>query len=417
MQSRGLFDFFTKAAGMQQTAAGTRIARGPAKKATQQQTSAVANKALGGGRGARSAAPRVNNSAQTARPNDSSRYDDMRYGPKQPTQAKPQTSAAPVATDPASTTARQGNSMMRGGAPANASNVTPTTPPSPITFKGGYTVGGVSGDVDWAAKGDGSINVGGAKLTADQYNAFNNVRSSLATQLRQQEGLSHEEARARATQMANQWMADQTAVANGGKAQNRWQHVENPQPASQPADQPATQPSTQPAAQPATQPTAQPAVQQAAQPATQLAASQQQPNHQPTPSATQPDGAAEQQPLVRTISNNDIVKRWGSDNFTTNNYIESHRQNAYNNVQRLFTQLGRMRADGASISDIGALRNQLNEQAQMYAYLKNQGTLPYGDKAMTDANLDYWSVDNMKRRASRYDADDIAKWLPEDIFK
>lgn len=45
MQSRGLFNFFTKAADMQQTAAGTRIARGPAAKAVQQQTSAAANKA------------------------------------------------------------------------------------------------------------------------------------------------------------------------------------------------------------------------------------------------------------------------------------------------------------------------------------------------------------------------------------
>lgn len=406
MQSRGLFDFFTKAAGVQQTTAGTRIVRGPATKATQQQTSAVANKALGGGRGARSAAPRVNNSAQVARPNDSSRYDDMRYGPKQqPTQAKPQTPATPVATDAASTNARNGNVMMRGGAQANASNVTPTSPPSPITFTGGYTVGGVSGDVDWAAKGDGSINVGGAKLTADQYNAFNNVRSSLATQLRQQEGLSHEEARARATQMANQWMADQTAVANGGKAQNRWQHVENPQPS----------------AQPTTQPTAQPAARQAAQPTTQPAAPQQQSNQQPTPQAAQPDGAAEQQPLVRDISNRDILQRWGDNKFTTNNYITSHRQNAYNNMLRLYNQYKQLSLaeGGGDMSELANLDAQLKEQAQLYAYLKNQGTLPQGDQTMNEANEAYWSMDNMKRRASRYDADDIAKWvnLPGYAFK
>ena len=161
-----------------------------------------------------------NTGVRTARPNDASRAYDMQYGPKQPAQA--QQPQVPAATDPAST-------------PANASNVTPTAPPSPITFKGGYTVGGVSGDIDWSAKGDGSINVGGAKLTADQYNAFNNVRSSLTTQLRQREGLSHTEAKARATQMANQWMADQ--VANSGKAQDRRKHVETPQPA---AAQPVT---------------------------------------------------------------------------------------------------------------------------------------------------------------------------------
>ena len=194
-----------------------------------------ANAGVGGTRAGATRMP--NNRAQAARPNDASRAYDMQYGPKQPVQAKPQA--------PASTT-------------ANASNVTPTAPPSPITFKGGYTVGGVSGDVDWAAKGDGSINVGGAKLTADQYNAFNNVRSSLTTQLRQQEGLSHTEARARATQMANQWMADQTAVANGGKVQNRWQHVETPRPATQPVT--PAQPVAQPEAQPVTpaQSTAQP---------------------------------------------------------------------------------------------------------------------------------------------------------------
>jgi hypothetical protein len=220
--------------------------------------------ATAGAGGARGGAPQMPRT-QAARPNDASRAYDMQYGPKQPAQAQqPQAPAAPVATDPASTTARQGNAMMRGGAQANASKVTPTAPPSPLTFKGGYTVGGVSGDIDWAAKGDGSINVGGAKLTADQYNAFNNVRSSLATQLRQQEGLSHTEARARATQMANQWMADQTAVANGGKAQNRWQHVENPQPAAQ---APATKPGAQPGQQPVQQPV-QPDAQQPVQPAT-----------------------------------------------------------------------------------------------------------------------------------------------------
>lgn len=219
--------------------------------------------------GAQGSAPQMPRT-QAARPNDASRAYDMQYGPKQPAQAQqPQAPAAPTATDPASTTARQGNSMMRGGAQANASNVTPTAPPSPITFKGGYTVGGVNGNVDWAAKGDGSINVGGAKLTADQYNAFNNIRSSLATQLRQQEGISHTEARARATQMANQWMADQTAVANGGKAQNRWQHVENPQPAAQaPATKPGAQPEAQqPGQQPVQQPV-QPDAQQPVQPAT-----------------------------------------------------------------------------------------------------------------------------------------------------
>ena len=181
------------------------------------------------------------NNAQVARPNDASRYDDMIYG----------------------------NGQKRLVTKRNGERV-----PNPV-FKGGYTVNVDTGAVDWGKEGDGSINVGGTKYTADQYNAYNNVRSSLAKQFRLQEGLGPEEAKARATQLANQWMADQVAVAQGGKAQNRWQHVENPQPAAQQTPQPAAQPVTQ-------------ETPQVAQPADQEAPQVTQPVDQEAPQVTQP---------------------------------------------------------------------------------------------------------------------------------
>ena len=140
---------------MQQTAAGTRIINKQPAQTPRQQTP------LGGGaqRDARTAAQgqqqqaqrtnvaqrtnaaqggtsqTTNNNAQAARPNDASRYDDMIYGNGQ--------------QQPAQT------------------NATPTNRPAPLVFKGGHTVGGVSGDIDWTKQGDGSINVGGNKFTAD----------------------------------------------------------------------------------------------------------------------------------------------------------------------------------------------------------------------------------------------------------
>lgn len=116
--------------------------------------------------------------------------------------------------------------------------------PTPTVFKGGYAVD--TGDnVDWSAKGDGHINISGANFTDEQYAAYNNVRSSLTTAIRQQEGVSLNEARARATALANQWAADQSQVAAGGKAFNRWQHVDAPEPeAATPAAAPAALPVT-----------------------------------------------------------------------------------------------------------------------------------------------------------------------------
>jgi hypothetical protein len=88
-------------------------------------------------------------------------------------------------------------------------------------------------------------------------------------------------------------------------------------------------------------------------------------------------------------------------------------------MMRLYQQFNQLRTAGADVSELRDIEAQLREQAQLYAYLKNQGTLPYGDKTMTDANLDFWSAANMKRLSSRYDADDIAKWvdLPGYTFK
>ena len=142
--------------------------------------------------------------------------------------------------------------------------------PTPTVFKGGYTVGVNDSDVDWAAQGDGSINVSGAKLTPAQYNTFNNVRASLTTQLRQQEGLSPADAKARATRLASQWMADRVAIANGGAAQNRWQHATpppaptqtttpSPEPVSAPEEQPAPQPAPAPQPEPTPTPAPEPA--------------------------------------------------------------------------------------------------------------------------------------------------------------
>lgn len=116
---------------------------------------------------------------------------------------------------------------------------------APTVFKGGYAVD-TGNDVDWSAKGDGHINISGANFTDEQYAAYNNVRSSLTTAIRQQEGVSLNEARARATALANQWAADQSQVAAGGKAFNRWQHVDTPaQEVATPQPPPATTPVAQ----------------------------------------------------------------------------------------------------------------------------------------------------------------------------
>lgn len=136
---------------------------------------------------------------------------------------------------------------------------TPETPEvKPLTFKGGYTVRPSGNKVDWSAKGDGHINIRGTKFTDEQYAEYNNVRSSLATAIRQQEGVSTDEARRRANLLADQWAADQTQVAAGGTALERWKHVErpatNPVTAGLPAAE-APSPTTMPAAQPTPSPT------------------------------------------------------------------------------------------------------------------------------------------------------------------
>lgn len=105
----------------------------------------------------------------------------------------------------------------------------------PVVFRGGYTINTNDDNVDWTAQGDGSINVYGAKFTDDQYRAYNNVRSSLAAAMRQQEGLGVTEAQQRATRLANQWAADRAQVAAGGRAMDRWRHVDSPATNNHPA--------------------------------------------------------------------------------------------------------------------------------------------------------------------------------------
>lgn len=116
----------------------------------------------------------------------------------------------------------------------------------PLTFKGGYTVRPSGKNVDWSARGDGHINIRGAKFTDDQYAEFNNVRSSLATAIRQQEGVSNDEAIRRANILADQWAADQTQVAAGGKALGKWQHVDTPAPVAKPQPTATPQPTAAP---------------------------------------------------------------------------------------------------------------------------------------------------------------------------
>lgn len=111
--------------------------------------------------------------------------------------------------------------------------------PKPTVFRGGYAVNTNDDNVDWTAQGDGSINIYGAKFTDDQYRAYNNVRSSLATAMLQQGGVGATEAHRRATRLANQWAADRAQVASGGRAMDRWRHVDTPSPA--PAALPAAQ--------------------------------------------------------------------------------------------------------------------------------------------------------------------------------
>lgn len=522
MQSRGLFNFFTKAADVQQTAAGTRIARGPAAKAIHQQTSAAANKAYtaeqkrragmtdqqrwdedfnnhlsdqaGAGkdqynyafdnysRDLDDAVARGSMTAQQAAQarqhvingvRDKQRafhrdylasfnggdYTDadrngirdtkiwtthgnnglvhFRHGDfgenttfggaergymqrDRRLAAQGQQQSAAQAAQPAQYNRQPANTQAMPTVQTTDQFGRPTTKRlvkkrngervQPPVFKGGHTVNVDPGAIDWSDRG-GNSDVLGMRLTRDQYAMYNNIRSQLAGSIAMQGGVDPQTARDQASMLAAQYIGDQINIANGGKAFNSWQHAE-PQPTPQVTPQPEPQPTSQ--VTPQSESLGTPVEQQVApQPESPEAPVEQQ---QVT---SQPDGAAEQQPLVRTISDRDIAKRFGSDNFTLNNYITSHRQNAYNNMLRLYKQFGQLHAAGGDVSELAALEARIREQAQLYAHLKDQGTSLYGDKAMSEANKAYWSTDNMKRRAARYDADDIAKWvnLPGYVFK
>lgn len=206
---------------MQTTAAGTRVVTGPDVDRAKEQTAARAN-AVHEAEQKRGYARRDARNARLANPSTGNANVTSTSQPAQ---------AAPTQTTP------QSPKLVRRD---RNERVTPT----PTVFKGGYAVD--TGDnVDWSAKGDGHINISGANFTDEQYAAYNKVRSSLTTAIRQQEGVSLNEARARATALANQWAADQSQVAAGGKAFNRWQHVDAPEPeAATPAAAPAALPVT-----------------------------------------------------------------------------------------------------------------------------------------------------------------------------
>lgn len=211
MRSQSLFNFLTKAADVQITPAGTSIVTGADAERRMQEAAQETPAAQPVVEGHKSKpAPRL------ARRDINGRVDSS----VQSTQETPKSTPSPRL-------ARRDRNGRVG----------------PTVFKGGYAVNTNDDNVDWALQGDGHINIHGAKFTDEQYAAYNNVRSSLMTAMRQQEGLSPVEARERATRLANQWAADRAQVAAGGKAFNRWQHVDEPAPQEVPA-KPAADPAT-----------------------------------------------------------------------------------------------------------------------------------------------------------------------------
>lgn len=495
MQSRGLFNFFTKAADVQQTAAGARIARGQAAKSIQQQTSTVANKnyaaeqkrragmtdqqrwdedfnnhlsdQAGAGKNqynyafdnysrdlddAVASGSMTSQQAAQARQHvingvrDKQRtfhrdylasfnggdYTDadrngirdtkiwtthgdnglvhFRHGDfgenttfggaeRGYTQrdkrlaAQGQQQPNPQVTQPAqqSTYNRQSASVQQPAGNTQAMPTVQTTDQfgrpttkrlvkkrngervqSPV-FKGGHAVNVDPGAVDWSARGDGSIGVRGMRLTQEQYDVYNNIRSQLAGSIAMQGGVDPQTARDQASMMAAQYIGDQVNIANGGKAFNSWQHAEK-QPTPVTPNPTETSTETPPVTPNPTETPSEPQATQ--QPEIQGQASGQPVTWDLEAGKKDPMGYIKHHTQALDA---DTIGRWnlkGKESWTTQDgrlsaigYYGGMAGRHYNNMQNL-----RQFATHASLSDkdMYEVMKALNQEAQRYDYYRTQ---------------------------------------------
>lgn len=496
MQSRGLFNFFTKAADVQQTAAGTRIARGPAAKAIHQQTSAVANNAYtaeqkrragmtdqqrwdedfnnhlsdqaGAGkdqynyafdnysRDLDDAVARGSMTAQQAAQarqhvingvRDKQRafhrdylasfnggdYTDadrngirdtkiwtthgnnglvhFRHGDfgenttfggaergymqrdRRLAAQGQQQSAAQVA-QPAQYNRQPANTQAMPTVQTTDQFGRPTTKRlvkkrngervQPPVFKGGHTVNVDPGAIDWSDRG-GNSDVLGMRLTRDQYDMYNNIRSQLAGSIAMQGGVDPQTARDQASMLAAQYIGDQINIANGGKAFNSWQHVE-PQPTPQVTPQPEQQPTSQ--VPPQSESSGTPVEQQGvSQPEPQgQAQNMQQVADKPVTWDLEAGG---KDPMGYTKHHTqaldaDTIRGWHKGNLSVNNYFEGMAGRHYNNMQNLYELASKARL---SDNERYEVMRALNQEALRYSYYSRQNELYRNSTAAYDAKL------------------------------
>lgn len=257
---------------------------------------------------------------------------------------------------------------------------------SPV-FKGGYAVNVDPGAVDWSARGDGSINVRGTRLTQEQYDMYNNIRSQLAGSIAMQGGVDPQTARDQAGMLAAQYIGDQMNIANGGKAFNSWQHAEQQQ-----APQ-ATHPEPEPPVTPKPEPEP---------PVTPKSAPQQ------PPQITQSETQAADKPVTWDLESGskdpmgytkhhtqaldaDTIRGWNKKEWTNKDgqlsakgYYKAMAGRHYNNMQNLYAL-----ATNVGLSDKARyeVMKALNQEARRYSYYSHQDEFYRNSAAAYDAKL------------------------------
>lgn len=109
-------------------------------------------------------------------------------------------------------------------APQPAQAQSAKSPSNAIKFRGGYTVNADPSKVDWSDPGVTNINVGGVFMSKQQHDFYKNMQGQLYRSYMTQGKMSPDKARALSGKRALQYIGDQTTVAAGGEAANRWQY-------------------------------------------------------------------------------------------------------------------------------------------------------------------------------------------------
>lgn len=179
--------------------------------------------------------------------------DNMNTQPRPTRQPAQQTAQRPTrqpAQRPVQQTVPAAQAQQQTQQPAQAAK----SPSNAIKFRGGYTVNADPSKVDWSDPGVTNINVGGVFMSQQQHDFYKNMQGQLYRSYMTQGRMSPDKARALSSKLTLQYMGDQSTIAAGGEAANRWQYRDKKPAQAQQADQQQTQ---QPAQDP--QQTQQPA--------------------------------------------------------------------------------------------------------------------------------------------------------------